>query len=104
MTKQVLEGGPAITDGAGADDANAAGAAEAPKEEKTTFTLKIGAVDAKAKIKVIKEVRTITGLGLKEAKELVEKAPCVLKEGLKKEEAEGFMKLLKEAGADPKME
>lgn len=59
----------------------------------------MGAVDAKAKIKVIKEVRTITGLGLKEAKELVEKAPVVLKEGLKKDEAEAFKKLLMDAGA-----
>lgn len=59
----------------------------------------MAAVDAKAKIKVIKEVRTITGLGLKEAKELVEKAPVVLKEGLKKDEAEAFKKLLMDAGA-----
>ncbi len=61
--------------------------------------IKIGTVDAKAKIKVIKEVRTITGLGLKEAKELVEKAPVVLKQGVKKEDAEAFKKLLLEASA-----
>jgi large subunit ribosomal protein L7/L12 len=88
--------------GEGAGQADAA--AEAPKEEKTSFNLKLGAVDAKAKIKVIKEVRAITGLGLKEAKELVEKAPVVLKEGLKKEEAEAFIKLLADAGAEAKME
>lgn len=53
---------------------------------------------------MIKEVRTITGLGLKEAKELVEKAPVVLKEGLKKEEVEAFIKLLAEAGAQATMD
>jgi large subunit ribosomal protein L7/L12 len=80
-------------------------AAEAPKAEpepvkvKEVFGVKIGAVDAKAKIKIIKEVRTITGLGLKEAKELVEKAPVTIKEGLKKEEAEAMKKVLVDAGA-----
>ena len=73
-------------------------AAEAPKE-KEAFDIKLGAVDAKAKIKIIKEVRVITGLGLKEAKELVEKAPCVIKPGVKKDEAEAFKKLLVDAGA-----
>lgn len=100
--KQTIENGGVVP---GLDAAGAGGAAEeAPKEEKTAFNLKLGAVDAKAKIKVIKEVRTITGLGLKEAKELVEKAPVVLKEGLKKEEAEAFIKLLADAGAEAKME
>lgn len=84
--------------GKAAGGAGAAAAEEAPKE-KDSFSIKMGAVDAKAKIKVIKEVRTITGLGLKEAKELVEKAPVVLKEGLKKDEAEAFKKLLIDAGA-----
>ena len=55
----------------------AAPAAEAPKEEKTEFTLKLEGFDAAAKIKVIKEVRAITGLGLKEAKELVSFEGCV---------------------------
>jgi len=73
-------------------------AAEVPKE-KEAFDIKLGAVDAKAKIKIIKEVRVITGLGLKEAKELVEKAPCVIKPGVKKDEAEAFKKILVEAGA-----
>jgi hypothetical protein len=58
------------------------------------FDLKLAAVDAKAKIKIIKEVRTITGLGLKEAKELVEKAPVVIKEGLPKDEAAELLKTL----------
>lgn len=61
--------------------------------------MKLTVVDAKAKIKVIKEVRTITGLGLKEAKDLVEKAPVVIKQGLKKDEVENFKKILIEAGA-----
>ena len=51
------------------------------------------------KVAVIKATRSITGLGLKEAKEKVEGAPCVLKEGVKKEEAEAFKKELEEAGA-----
>jgi large subunit ribosomal protein L7/L12 len=88
----------------GAQAAGAAPAAAAPaaeeKKEKDAFDLKLKVVDAKAKIKVIKEVRTITGLGLKEAKELVEKAPVLVKPGLKKEEAEAFKKLLVEAGAE----
>lgn len=84
--------------GAGAAAGGAAPAAEAPKV-KESFNIKLGAVDQKAKIKIIKEIRTITGLGLKEAKELVEKAPVVVKEGVKKEEAEAFKKLLVDAGA-----
>ncbi|EFN55437.1 hypothetical protein CHLNCDRAFT_133731 [Chlorella variabilis] len=76
-----------------------AAAPAAPVEEKTEFTLKLEGYDAAAKIKVIKEVRAITGLGLKEAKELVEAAPKVVKEGLKKEEAEALQKTLLDAGA-----
>ena len=56
-------------------------------------------MDAKAKIKIIKEVRSITGLGLKEAKDLVEKAPVVVKEGVKKEVVEKLQKQLEDAGA-----
>eukprot|EP01040_Poterioochromonas_malhamensis_P013836 gene13836-15256_t len=74
-------------------------AAPEPVKEKEIFDIKIGAVDAKAKIKVIKEVRAITGLGLKEAKELVEKAPVVVKAGAKKEEVDAIKKLLVDAGA-----
>jgi large subunit ribosomal protein L7/L12 len=84
---------------AAAGDGKAAKAAEAPAAEKTAFDLKLTVVDAKAKIKVIKEVRTITGLGLKEAKDLVEKAPVVIKQGLKKDEVENFKKILIDAGA-----
>ena len=63
------------------------------------FDLKLVGFDAKAKIKVIKEVRAIAGLGLKEAKELVEGAPKVVKKDIKKEEAEELQKKLEEVGA-----
>lgn len=79
--------------------AAAPGAAEAaPAEEKDEFDVILTSFGDK-KINVIKEVRTITGLGLKEAKELVESAPKPLKEGVKKEEAEAMKKQLEEAGA-----
>ncbi|BFG14954.1 hypothetical protein CerSpe_012280 [Prunus speciosa] len=61
--------------------------AEEKKVEKTTFDVKLEKFDKAAKIKVIKEVRTFTSLGLKEAKDLVEKVPCVLKQWDTKEEA-----------------
>jgi len=78
----------------------AAGAAAAakPAEEKTEFTLVLAAAGEK-KINVIKEVRAITGLGLKEAKDLVEGAPKTVKEGLSKEDANKFVEQLKAAGA-----
>ncbi|TMB21682.1 MAG: 50S ribosomal protein L7/L12 [Deltaproteobacteria bacterium] len=79
--------------------AGAAGASAAkPAEEKTEFTLVLTAAGEK-KINVIKEVRTITGLGLKEAKDLVEGAPKTVKEGLSKEDANKFAEMLKAAGA-----
>ena len=67
-------------------------------EEKTEFTINLASAGDK-KINVIKEVRTITGLGLKEAKDLVEGAPSKLKDGVSKEDAEKFKKQLEEAGA-----
>jgi large subunit ribosomal protein L7/L12 len=77
----------------------AGGAAPAAKaEEKTEFTLVLANAGDK-KINVIKEIRTITGLGLKEAKDLVEGAPKTVKEGLSKEDANKFAELLKAAGA-----
>jgi large subunit ribosomal protein L7/L12 len=76
----------------------AAGAGAKPAEEKTEFTLVLQAAGEK-KINVIKEVRTITGLGLKEAKDLVEGAPKTVKEGLSKEDANKFAEMLKAAGA-----
>lgn len=66
--------------------------------EKTSFDVKIGAVDAGIKLKVIKEVRTITGLGLKEAKELVESAPCVIKKDVPKDDVEALKKALEATG------
>ncbi len=74
------------------------GAAAAPEEEKTEFTVVLKDVGAN-KINVIKEVRAITGLGLKEAKDLVEAAPKDLKEGVNKEEAAKIKDLLEKAGA-----
>ena len=76
-----------------------AGAAAAPAaEEKTEFDVILAEAGEK-KIKVIKEVRAITGLGLKEAKDLVEGAPKPVKEGVSKDEAEKIRKVLEEAGA-----
>jgi large subunit ribosomal protein L7/L12 len=76
----------------------AAGAAAKPAEEKTEFTLVLQAAGEK-KINVIKEVRAITSLGLKEAKDLVEAAPKPVKEGVNKEEAAKIKKQLEDAGA-----
>ena len=76
----------------------AAGGDAGGDEEKTEFDVILATIGEK-KINVIKEVRTITGLGLKEAKDLVEAAPKTLKEGIKKEEAEEMKKKLEEAGA-----
>ncbi|MEO8877440.1 MAG: 50S ribosomal protein L7/L12 [Polyangiaceae bacterium] len=76
----------------------AAGPAAAAAEEKTEFTIELKEAGA-SKINVIKVVREITGLGLKEAKDLVEGAPKSIKEGVSKAEAEDFKKKLEEAGA-----
>ena len=85
--------------GAASEEGGEAAKEEAVVEEKTLFDLKLVGFDAKAKIKVIKEVRAIAGLGLKEAKELVEGAPKVVKKDIKKEEAEELQKKLEEVGA-----
>ncbi|MGC8526262.1 50S ribosomal protein L7/L12 [Acidiphilium sp.] len=74
------------------------GAAAAPVEEKTEFNVILKSAGDK-KINVIKEIRTITGLGLKEAKDLVEGAPKTVKEGVNKDEAEKIKKVLEEQGA-----
>jgi large subunit ribosomal protein L7/L12 len=74
------------------------GAGAAPAEEKTEFTVMLAAAGDK-KIEVIKEVRAITGLGLKEAKDLVEGAPKAVKEGVNKKDAEDMKKKLEAAGA-----
>ena len=77
----------------------AGGAAAAPVEEKTEFDVILAGFDAAAKIKVIKAVREITGLGLAEAKAAVEGTPKTLKEAVSKDEAEELKKKLEEAGA-----
>ena len=76
----------------------AAAAAAAPAEEQTEFTVILATAGDK-KINVIKEVRTITGLGLKEAKDLVEGAPKPVKEGVGKDEVAKIKKMLEDAGA-----
>jgi ribosomal protein L7/L12 len=84
----MVAGGPAVEDAA-------------PVEEvKTIFDVKLVAFDAKAKIKVIKEVRAIAGLGLKEAKELVESAPKIISKGLKQDKADELKAQLEAAGAE----
>ena len=85
----VAVAGPAAGDGGGAD----AG------EEKTEFDVILKAAGG-AKLKVVKTVKELTGLGLKEAKDIVDSAPKAVKEGVSKEEAEGIQKALEEAGAE----
>lgn len=75
-----------------------AAAAAEPVEEQTEFTVTLEEVPADKKIAILKVVRTITGLGLKEAKDLVEATPKAIKENIKKEEAEDIKKQLEEAG------
>jgi len=78
----------------------AAGGAEAePEEEKTEFDVVLEEVPADKKIAILKVVRGLTGLGLKEAKEIVEAAPKAIKEGVTKEDAEDAKKQLEDAGA-----
>lgn len=76
----------------------AAGAPQAAAEEKSTFTVVLAEVGAN-KIQVIKEIRTVTTLGLKEAKDLVDSAPKTIKENIPKEEAENIKKKLETVGA-----
>ena len=73
-------------------------AAAAPVEEKTEFTVVLAGIDAAKKVGIIKVVRELTGLGLKEAKDLVEGAPQTVKDGVDKKTAEDFKKKLEEAG------
>ncbi len=79
--------------------AAAAGPAAAAVEEQTEFTVILSAFDAAKKVGIIKVVRELTGLGLKEAKDLVEGAPQTVKEGVDKKTAEEMKKKLEEAGA-----
>ena len=91
-------GGSAAAAVAVAAAPGAGGGAAAPVEEKTEFTVVLAAAGEK-KIEVIKEVRAITGLGLKEAKDLVEGAPKPVKEGVNKDEADKLKAQLEKAGA-----
>ena len=82
--------------------APAAGGAAAAAEEQSEFTVELASFGGN-KVAVIKAVREATGLGLKEAKDLVEGAPSAIKEGVSKEEAEELKKQLEEAGAEVKL-
>jgi large subunit ribosomal protein L7/L12 len=95
---KMLEEKWGVTAAAAVAVAAAPGAAAAPAEEKTDFTVVLAAAGDK-KIEVIKEVRAITGLGLKEAKDLVEGAPKPVKEGVNKEEADKIKATLEKVGA-----
>lgn len=87
-------------DGDGGDDNDDdEGEGVAPAQEKTVFELKLVSYDAKAKIKIIKEVRALAALGLKEAKEVVERVPSIIVKDLKKEDAEETKAKLEELGA-----
>ena len=88
-----------VSAAAGVVVAAAGPAAAAAEEEKTEFDVELTEVPAASKIKVIKVVREVTGLGLKEAKELVEAAPKVVKEAAAKADAEELKKKLEEVGA-----
>ncbi|KRW98850.1 Ribosomal protein L7/L12, C-terminal/adaptor protein ClpS-like [Pseudocohnilembus persalinus] len=96
--------GGAVSAGGAAAQQGAQGGAQEAKEEKkeeavkTAFNVELAKFDAATKIKVIKEVRTVLGLGLKEAKELVEKAPTVVKQNIGKAEAEELKEKLEKAG------
>ena len=98
LSKQLEEKWGVTAAAAVAAPAAAAAAGGAPAEEKSEFTVVLASAGDK-KINVIKEVRAITGLGLKEAKDLVEAAPKEVKGGVAKKEAEEFKKKLEAAGA-----
>ena len=98
LSKQ-LEEKWGVTAAAPVAAAPAGGAAAPAGEEKSEFSIFLASAGDK-KINVIKEVRAITGLGLKEAKEIVDSAPKAVKEGVSKEEAEGVKKALEDAGAE----
>lgn len=95
---------PMIGGGLALQGAGSAQQSEEKKPEKMTFDVKLEKYDAAAKIKIIKEIRVFTTLGLKEAKELVEKTPAVLKTGISKEEATDIVEKLKALGATVVME
>jgi large subunit ribosomal protein L7/L12 len=83
--------------------APAAGGGAEPAEEKTEFDIELVAFPSDKKIAIIKEVRAITGLGLKEAKEMAEGVPVIVKEAAAKSDAEEIKKKLEESGAEVKL-
>ncbi|XP_057784445.1 uncharacterized protein LOC131001843 [Salvia miltiorrhiza] len=91
--------GAAASAPAAQSPSSAASSAPAAAKEKTAFDVKLEKFEASAKLKVIKEIRSFTDLGLKEAKDLVEKTPAVVKKGVTKEEADKIVAKLKEIGA-----
>jgi large subunit ribosomal protein L7/L12 len=99
LVKQIEEAfGVSAAASAGVVMATPAAAAAEPVEEQTEFDVILESFDAAAKIKVLKAVREVTGLGLGEAKALVEAAPKAVKEAVKKEDAEALKKTIEEAG------
>ena len=99
LVKQIEEAfGVSAAASAGVVMAAAPAAAAEAAEEKTEFDVVLEGFDAAAKIKVLKAVREATGLGLGEAKALVEGAPCAVKEGISKADAEAMKKAIEEAG------
>ncbi|KAK9060739.1 hypothetical protein SSX86_021445 [Deinandra increscens subsp. villosa] len=98
----VMKAGAAGLAGVGA--ASQTAAKEESKPEKSVFELKLDSFEAASKLKIVKEVRSVTDLGLKEAKDLVEKAPVVFKKGVTKEEAEQIIEKMKNVGAKVVME
>ncbi|MBD1195487.1 50S ribosomal protein L7/L12 [Vulcanococcus sp. Clear-D1] len=99
LVKQIEEAfGVSAAASAGVVMAAAPAAAAEAAEEKTEFDVMLDSFDAAAKIKVLKAVREATGLGLGEAKALVEGAPCAIKEGVSKADAEALKKAVEEAG------
>ncbi|TVT97431.1 hypothetical protein EJB05_57312, partial [Eragrostis curvula] len=95
----ILNSAAGLGGGGAAASAGPAGEKAAAAAEKTVFELRLEAFDSASKIKVIKEIRSFTDLGLKEAKELVEKAPAVIKGGVSKEDAEAIVERMKAVGA-----
>ncbi|KAK1413927.1 hypothetical protein QVD17_29664 [Tagetes erecta] len=104
MSMKDLPGVAVMRPGAGVAAKGQTAAKEEAKPEKSVFELKLDSFDSSSKIKIIKEVRSVTNLGLKEAKEMVEKAPVVFKKGVTKEEAEQIIEKMKNVGAKVVME
>lgn len=108
MGKMGIQGRPVVAvmkqRAGGGGGVKAAAPKQEKKPEKMAFELKMESYDAASKLKVIKEIRSFTELGLKEAKDLVEKAPAVLKKGVSKAEAEQIIEKMKAVGAKVVME